>query len=437
MRDYSRQPIFDQERLRQSRVTIFGTDALTHHICAYMSGLGITWLRIISDGRTNNSRNLENILKAMNEEMEVDCILSSPDPAFIGKTDILLELTNNPLTKEKCRKAFDSREDIRFFASASSSEDSGSLRIYRKKDAPLQRLLQERGVLKRYWGRNQGSYSSGIISSMLLDEIRKEVMPLEGDYPLYATDYCLCSERRLFSIIQKDKSGTLYGVKVAVVGAGGIGTYTTLNLLLMGCNVDVYDGDVVKPHNLNRQVFYFNATGENKAKVLMRRLRPISQAIRAFPFFVSHDFKEKYHSIFCCVDNWETRKLLSRMTMKTGTPLINAGVTAFNAKIESLVPGESPCLECRYDFESLMQKPASRTGCANISESNVVMTNAFAGAFMSAELKPVLFPNLYPGIHDKEARYSSKNPAKRRFTLLNIENNLQNNCICQGGLNNE
>lgn len=59
------------------------------------------------------------------------------------------------------------------------------------------------------------------------------------------------------------------GEKITVIGAGAIGSWTTLALAKMGfCNLTVYDHDTVDEENLNSQFYPHHFVGQNKAAAL-------------------------------------------------------------------------------------------------------------------------------------------------------------------------
>jgi molybdopterin/thiamine biosynthesis adenylyltransferase len=56
---------------------------------------------------------------------------------------------------------------------------------------------------------------------------------------------------------------------IHVIGAGGIGSWTTLLLAKMGCqNIKVYDDDIVEEHNVVSQFFQDNQLGQKKIDAL-------------------------------------------------------------------------------------------------------------------------------------------------------------------------
>ncbi|MBM3200028.1 hypothetical protein FJZ53_03745 [Candidatus Woesearchaeota archaeon] len=454
MRDYSRQAVFDQEKLGNANVTIIGAGSITNYLCAYMSGLGIKNISVIDNSAYQNDPNefllksfkgqkcdgLERKVKDMNDETKLVSVNSQILEFLVGKPDVLVDLTNNPISKTKCKDISKKIPCIKKTISASSSENNASVRIYApKKNGPL--ILQKTGPkivglpesdfsLGCYDGRTQGSFTSGLIAAVVLDEIRKTIIPLENEYPLKGNaDFSMHSEKRFNSGIRfREEKDNLSGIKALVVGAGGIGTYVCLNLALMGVgNIDLYDGDTVEDHNLNRQIFYYGSVGKKKADVLSERInRMTRECIRPYACFLKDTSKlKRYDVIFSCLDNWQYRFMLNDYAVKNRIPLINGSVTAFDAYADFY-----NCLSCKNDVQKLLaveksQAPQSGS-CSNVVNSNVVMTNAFVGSLMASETKALAFPKKYAPLYKKQFSYNSKSADNLKFVMSDP----MLNCLC-------
>jgi molybdopterin/thiamine biosynthesis adenylyltransferase len=446
MRDYSRQAIFDQEKLSSAKIMIIGAGALTNYLCLYLSGLGIKNTTVIDDSQYKSEPNefllknfeggkvkgLEKKIKDINQEIKFTGISNPLLDFLIGQPDVLIDLTNSPESKNKCKEISKKIYSIKKVISASSSENNGSLRVYTpqggntlilKKD-PSKVLFLEKDdfSLNNYKGLYQGSFTSGLIAAITLDEIRKTVMPLENEHPLMKkADFSLYSENRFNSGLKFDeKKEDLSKLNALVVGAGGIGTYVCLNLALMGVgNVDLYDGDVVENHNLNRQVFYYDKVGFKKADVLAERLNKLTSAnITAHTSYLKDvsQLKKKYDLIFSCLDNWQYRFMLSDYAVRKRIPFINGSVTTFNAYADI-----NNCLMCKHNSETLLEREKDleqRAGsCSNVANSNVVMANAFIGALMASETKALAFPYKYKPLLKKQFSYNSQSVDSLKFNI--------------------
>lgn len=103
--------------------------------------------------------------------------------------------------------------------------------------------------------------------------------------------------------------------KIAIVGAGGIGSNLLAILFDYGYNrkqfdyssmeVDIYDDDTIDTSNLLHQNFKLDDVGKYKVEVLEHKY--VVNGIKKK--MTKRDFK-KYDLIFCCVDNMEFRKEL-------------------------------------------------------------------------------------------------------------------------------
>lgn len=103
--------------------------------------------------------------------------------------------------------------------------------------------------------------------------------------------------------------------KIAIVGAGGIGSHLAEMFFDYGVNrgqfdytdltIDVYDDDTVDTKNLLHQNFKDDDLNEQKAKVMANRyaMTPVTR------FMKKEDFPN-YDLIFCCVDSMVFRKAL-------------------------------------------------------------------------------------------------------------------------------
>jgi len=440
MTDYSRQGMFDMQKISSAKITLVGGGMMGNYLSLYMSGLGIKHLKIIdpengnegefltSDPKRKRTDQLEEKLLVMNREMDIKT-RTEPDDISLGKPDILVEFTNKKEYKEMCRK-YATRNNIPLIDGA-SDEDNGSLVLKMPGDISEEKL-------DCYDDRKQGTFTSGIIAAIALDEIRKIIMPIKGEQRVKKRiDFSMHKQNRFNSGLEFRKAAGINNIqkmKALVAGAGGIGTYAALNLALQNIGeIDILDGDKIEGHNLNRQVFYYGKIGENKAQVLRERLKNFSKSkINAHPYYLRHEsqIKEKYDIIFSCLDNWEWRFRLNNYAIKHKIPFVNGAVTTFSAKGDF-----SSCLECKYDKKELIQKEKNNKqgGCNNLN-SNVVMQNAFIGALMASEAKARGRPQDYKAMERKEVLYNTNNADQRKIVVIDeVKNclcNKERGCMC-------
>ncbi|MCL8204860.1 ThiF family adenylyltransferase [Ligilactobacillus agilis] len=141
--------------------------------------------------------------------------------------------------------------------------------------------------------------------------------------------------------------------KVLVLGCGGTGSNTAVNLTRMGIgNIDILDMDTVEISNINRQYFEYNDVGEKKVIALEKKLKNINPFINV----KSHDkviqkssdllnLGTDYDVIVVCIDKPDNLyEILKEYTNKCGIPWILGGYAStvitqgiFDSKVKSFV----------------------------------------------------------------------------------------------------
>lgn len=410
MNNHRRQEQLDMQKIREARVTIIGGGMISQYLCMYMAGLGIRHIKIIAEEQEgiftnikdeNGLNKLEERILKINKEIEVKT-RTRLDEMALGEPDAIAETTNKTKSKKFCSE-YSERNNIPLINLASDD------------DTCIIQTNQEPENFKQYENKKQGSYTSGIISAIALDEIRKIIMPIQGEQKLMKPlRFSLHNNNRFCKMGISESGKNKNKGRILVVGVGGIGTYATLNLALMNIGeIDLMDGDKIEEHNLNRQIFYYDRIGENKAKILSERVKEITNCeTNPIPNYLKHEsqIKKKYTAILSCVDNWETRLLLGKYAKRSKIPLINGAVTTYSAIIE-----QPRCLECKYKKDDVLENSGRREGCDTLN-TNVVMQNAFAGATMAGEAKAIILG--YPKLEGKEIRYNTRNSDERKIVIL-------------------
>ena len=125
----------------------------------------------------------------------------------------------------------------------------------------------------------------------------------------------------------------LQKARVAVFGLGGVGGHAAEVLVRCGVGaVDLIDGDVYSPSNLNRQLFATTATlGMPKVQAAGERLRAINPAaeIDEHPFFYTPhtagrlDFA-RFDYILDCIDMVTGKLAIIQRAVEEGVPMVSA-----------------------------------------------------------------------------------------------------------------
>ncbi len=145
----------------------------------------------------------------------------------------------------------------------------------------------------------------------------------------------LLMEQRISGALIGYERGRLGGSdrqpRILVVGAGALGNFVGLGLAFSGYEHCTFlDPDVVEVTNLNRQIFLYDALGQSKAETLSARMNGLFQMkSQALVEYLQADMDlSSYDVVFDCVDNFETRIVLSGLCRDQGRTLISGGTSA-------------------------------------------------------------------------------------------------------------
>ncbi len=189
-------------------------------------------------------------------------------------------------------------------------------------------------------------------------------------------------------------------VEILVVGAGALGNFVGLGLALSGFRRCTFmDPDVVEVTNLNRQVLLYDAVGRRKAETLSERLntRFGMESRAVVGYFQDGTDLSSYDVVFDCVDNFETRIVLSERCREAEKRLISAGTSPRAAQVVVYDPGESDATPAELlGLPEIVRERGERSvvreraSCTYRPEPSVVMTNQIAAGFMVDALRMLL-----------------------------------------------
>jgi len=148
--------------------------------------------------------------------------------------------------------------------------------------------------------------------------------------------------------------------KVFIAGAGGLGSISSYYLAAAGVGcLRIADRDNVDLSNLNRQILHatrdVNTPKTSSAEAKLRSLNPhvrieaVQQEISAENIT---DIVSGCSLIVDATDNMETRKALNGASVKMKIPFVYGGVDGFNGMATTFIPGETPCFECIFPYET-------------------------------------------------------------------------------------
>ncbi len=160
--------------------------------------------------------------------------------------------------------------------------------------------------------------------------------------------------------------------KVFIAGLGGLGSISSYYLAAAGVGcLKIADRDSVDVSNLNRQILHatqdVGAPKTSSAEAKLRslntyvRIEAIQQEINAANIM---DIVSDCSIIVDATDNMETRKALNIASVKMKIPFIYGGVDGFSGMATTFIPGETPCFQCIFPYETKKRSAAGVIGPA-------------------------------------------------------------------------
>ena len=158
-----------------------------------------------------------------------------------------------------------------------------------------------------------------------------------------------------------EKSFTLLQEKkVSIIGMGGIGCPLAQYIISCGIkNLNLFDDDVIKKNNLNRQTLYsIKDVGKNKVIIAKKKLLGINPHAKINSYIKNINEKnikmlENSSIIIDASDNWKTMKLINKYALINNIPLITSSAVGFDIQIIFFEnkKNEHLCLECIFPNE--------------------------------------------------------------------------------------
>jgi len=147
----------------------------------------------------------------------------------------------------------------------------------------------------------------------------------------------------------------LLASKVAVVGAGGLGSPAALYLAAAGVGtLGIVDFDTVDLSNLQRQILHHGRdVGRPKVESAVDTLRDINPDVRVVPHRVvlssenAREILAPYDVVVNGSDNFPTRYLVNDACVLLRKPLVDGSVFKFEGQATVYLPGQG-CYRCLY-----------------------------------------------------------------------------------------
>ncbi len=225
--------------------------------------------------------------------------------------------------------------------------------------------------------------------------------------------------------------------RVLMVGAGAIGNEVGKNLVLSGFkNITVVDMDRIVHSNLARCLFFSDSDaveGRLKAKVVASGMASLDPGTKVKPVTGTiqeqgDDFISQFDIVLGCLDNILARLHVNSQCCFHGVPYIDGAMDGFNGKVQVILPGKGPCLECGMN-DSHAKIVEQRFSCTGNDVSVFlpkigaeITTTSIVGALMIREAMK-LVSGKHEWVIGDVAYYSGAN---NRLDIFEISKNL--NC---------
>lgn len=142
---------------------------------------------------------------------------------------------------------------------------------------------------------------------------------------------------------------------VTLIGCGGVGVWVALSLALAGVErIDLYDGDTLSTHNLNRYPLPMGFVGETKSLALaqwLSVLRPKGN------FQARGEFNPEYHAgntlswVVCATDSLVSRKMAHQVAIGNGGYYLEVGADGESWSLSPVPPEFSTELEEQAGYQ--------------------------------------------------------------------------------------
>jgi molybdopterin-synthase adenylyltransferase len=152
---------------------------------------------------------------------------------------------------------------------------------------------------------------------------------------------------------------------VLVVGVGGLGSPVSIYLACAGVGrLVLVDFESVDLSNLNRQILHWEGdVGEKKVVSGDWKLRRLNSTVDVVPRVTkvtaenAMELLDGVDLVMDCLDNMETRFILNEACFRKEIPFIHGGVRGLMGEVTTIIPGQTPCLECLFPCRADRTEP--------------------------------------------------------------------------------
>ncbi|MFP4072595.1 MAG: molybdopterin-synthase adenylyltransferase MoeB [Actinomycetota bacterium] len=164
------------------------------------------------------------------------------------------------------------------------------------------------------------------------------------------------SRHILLPEIREEGQAKLLDSRVALIGAGGLGSPAAIYLAAAGVGaIGIVDSDVVDASNLQRQILHnMDRLGQSKVESARETLTALNPDVKIEPHNVRLaadnvlDVLDGYDVIVDGGDNFPTRYLVNDASLHLKTPVVHGSIFRFDGQVSVFDPYKGPCYRCQY-----------------------------------------------------------------------------------------
>jgi len=158
---------------------------------------------------------------------------------------------------------------------------------------------------------------------------------------------------------------SLKNSSVIIIGAGGLGTASSLYLAAAGVGkIGILDSDLVELSNLQRQVIHNTSTvGLPKVESAKRKLDDLNPLVKIISYHLrisgnnAPGVIKDYDIVIDATDNFKTRYLLNHFCVELNKPFIFGAVYQFSGQMSVFDASKGPCFRCVFKNRPDVEQP--------------------------------------------------------------------------------
>jgi len=188
-------------------------------------------------------------------------------------------------------------------------------------------------------------------------------------------------------VLGSEGQDKLLNSRVLVIGTGGLGSSVLYYLTASGVGtIGIVDKDELEISNLNRQILHREKSlGKDKSQSAGRSLLEFNSELKLniisekLDKALAESLFPDYDIIINCVDNYNTRKIVSEIAVKFNKSVVEAGIEMMHGFVQIIIPGETACFNC-FNLEEkeikrqVLGAAAGMIGCMQSLECIKILT---------------------------------------------------------------